>query len=647
MPEPPPGVPWGLTAQPGNGLVSLSWNQPTSGSVTGYKVYVDGAYSATVSGRSHTVTGLVNGTVRTFSVSAYNVVGESARSGGVPATPNPPPNVPTGVAVASGDTTLSVTWTAPSGGTPPTHYRVYRNGMQVGQVAAPTTAFTDNGLVNGTSYAYRVTAFSTVYGESAQTAALNGTPYGAPAVPTGVTVAGGSASATVSWPAVTPTADRPVTGYRVYVNGAGSAAATTTGTSATVSGLTNGTTYTFEVAAYNAAAESARSAGVTGYVHTPLTGVVANLYNSCGITEAAHAVCWGDAYRGDGAASGYSVTPTTVQTSAGVPLIGVVEIGDAANGTCARTTAGWVYCWGGNVDGMIGDGTTTTSLYAKRTGTLTGITDIAVASEHVCATNGSSVWCWGDNSSSQVDGVAASTTAKYLSPRLLSLSVPAGATVAQLGTATDASCARFSNGEVQCWGAGEFLGRNTTLARNAPGKVWAVGSTGATFLSDATALTSGGNTQICALRSTVPTTVACWGNSTEGQLGDGGTMSALVPRTVVGPSGTGSLAGMTTVAAGTTATCAANGTAAYCWGRNTSGQLGAGSAVTSSNVPLQVAGVGGTGTLSGVTSIAVGANHVCAGTADRTVHCWGGNGYGQLGQPVAMTKSTTPMRMTY
>jgi chitinase len=83
-----------------------------------------------------------------------------------------------------------------------------------------------------------------------------GTPPGAP---TGLTVTGvTSSSVSLSWTAPSG----PVSGYDVYENG--TQATTSTGTSATVTGLAASTTYTFTVAAYNSAGTGPQSGSVSG-----------------------------------------------------------------------------------------------------------------------------------------------------------------------------------------------------------------------------------------------------------------------------------------------------------------------------------------------------------------------------------------------
>jgi cellulose binding protein with CBM2 domain/fibronectin type III domain protein len=67
-----------------NTSIALSWG--SSGSVTGYRVYEGSTVRATVTGTSTTISGLGACTSHTYTVSAYNAVGESPRSGSVSAT---------------------------------------------------------------------------------------------------------------------------------------------------------------------------------------------------------------------------------------------------------------------------------------------------------------------------------------------------------------------------------------------------------------------------------------------------------------------------------------------------------------------------------------------------------------------------------
>ena len=124
-------------------------------------------------------------------------------------------------------------------------------------------------------------------------------------------------------------------------------------------------------------------------------------------------------------------------------------------------------------------------------------------------------------------------------------------------------------------------------------------------------------------------TVAGWGYNDEGELGDGGTTTAMVP---VAVDVSGALAGkrVAAISAGqyhTLALCT-DGTL-VAWGYNNRGQLGDGT-TTTTGVPVEI---GNNGVLAGksVVSIRAGNMHSLALCADGTLATWGDNHHGQLG----------------
>jgi alpha-tubulin suppressor-like RCC1 family protein len=138
-------------------------------------------------------------------------------------------------------------------------------------------------------------------------------------------------------------------------------------------------------------------------------------------------------------------------------------------------------------------------------------------------------------------------------------------------------------------------------------------------LVNAVAVTSG-TVHSCAVLA--DRSARCWGRNTAGQHGNGTTVSSLSLSVVLGSGGSVSGRG---IAAGREHTCAvrANGTVA-CWGRNDFGQIGDGTVSTR----LTPTAVGG---LANVTAVAAGNLHTCALLANGSVRCWGDNGRGQLG----------------
>jgi hypothetical protein len=81
-----PGVPGGASVTSStNNSISLSWGAST-GTVTGYRVYEGTSVRATVTGTSATVSGLATCESHTYSVAAYNSVGESGKTPAVTGT---------------------------------------------------------------------------------------------------------------------------------------------------------------------------------------------------------------------------------------------------------------------------------------------------------------------------------------------------------------------------------------------------------------------------------------------------------------------------------------------------------------------------------------------------------------------------------
>ena len=138
---------------------------------------------------------------------------------------------------------------------------------------------------------------------------------------------------------------------------------------------------------------------------------------------------------------------------------------------------------------------------------------------------------------------------------------------------------------------------------------------------------STGNGHTCAVDSTGA--AYCWGLNGNGQLGNNSTTQSQVPVTV---NTSGVLAGktLTQVSVGTAFTCALDRAgAAYCWGLNSSGQLGNNS-TAQSLVPVTVF-TGGVLSGTVLVQLTAGAAFTCVQDTTGAVYCWGANGSGQLG----------------
>ncbi len=188
------------------------------------------------------------------------------------------PGAPTNVAGTPRDGAVDLTWTAPSsnGGSGISGYVVtpYVGGSARTPVTIsyPVTSTTVTGLTNGTAYTFTVAAVNGVGtgAASAQSAAITPAAATVPGAPTGLNGTAKDSAVTLAWNAPASDGGSSITGYVVtpYVGGIAQGPVLTgsTQTSYTVLGLTNGTAYTFTVAAVNGVgtgAASAQSAAVT------------------------------------------------------------------------------------------------------------------------------------------------------------------------------------------------------------------------------------------------------------------------------------------------------------------------------------------------------------------------------------------------
>jgi hypothetical protein len=235
----------------------------------GHYAVSSGAFGSTIS--NPPLTGVANGT-SSNGVFAYSSTG-GFPTGSFNATnywvdvlyaSEPPPGAPAGVTAVAERGAATVSWTAPAGGGAPTSYEVIPYvGAQAqapktvtGTPPATTTRVT--GLTPGTEYTFRVRA-ANGEGPGPLSAASNAvTPSGteAPDAPTAVTAIADTRSADVAWSAPADDGGSAITGYRItpFV-GATAQTPTTVGAATTatrVTGLTNGTGYTFRVQAINA-----------------------------------------------------------------------------------------------------------------------------------------------------------------------------------------------------------------------------------------------------------------------------------------------------------------------------------------------------------------------------------------------------------
>ncbi|MFL5404019.1 MAG: RCC1 domain-containing protein [Gemmatimonadales bacterium] len=124
----------------------------------------------------------------------------------------------------------------------------------------------------------------------------------------------------------------------------------------------------------------------------------------------------------------------------------------------------------------------------------------------------------------------------------------------------------------------------------------------------------------------------CWGRNSSGQLGDGTTIDRLTPVPVAGGRQ------FRQIDAGNSHTCAlGTDNRAFCWGADDVGQLGDGPQAQRHLRPVGVAGG------FQFAQLDTGEDHTCAVTTSHVAYCWGAGGFGRIGDGKSLNRFTPRM----
>ncbi|GMA95781.1 hypothetical protein GCM10025881_26050 [Pseudolysinimonas kribbensis] len=273
----------GLTAGDGSLSAAFTAGAIGDGTLIGYQYSVDGGSTWAAAGTTSpiAITGLTDGTAYRVAVRAVSTAGTGAASAAVAGTPYGYPSAPdpTGIVVNGGNGKVIVSWQAPSlnggvlGDYTATAFSAQSSGSTAGTCTTTALSCTITGLGNGTTYWISLQTRNSVSMYSQRSdPRVPATPSMTPGAPTGVSAVAADGAATIAWTAPTSTGASAISGYTVLCSsgGAYTACGAVTGTATTlrVTGLTNGTAYTFQVTATNGNGSGTASAASTAV--TPL-----------------------------------------------------------------------------------------------------------------------------------------------------------------------------------------------------------------------------------------------------------------------------------------------------------------------------------------------------------------------------------------
>lgn len=318
------------------------------------------------------------------------------------------------------------------------------------------------------------------------------------------------------------------------------------------------------------------------------------------------------------------------------------------NHTCALTADRTVSCWGSNASGQLGSidvpiGEADPEAWSVAPVEVAGLTDVVELSagfDSTCARrDDGTVWCWGSN----IAGQLGDPTVPFGEGRIDARSTaPVQVQDLPPAVAIDAGgnhvCALHDDATASCWGANYDGQLGSTEVKPAGDGRTGVSVTPVPVQLGGIVQLSAGRDHTCALVDDA--TVECWGANRYGQLGNARKAGPdLDEPLVTEPVPVVRLSAVATVVAGSDASCALlRDGSVSCWGSNSHGQLGSGTAGPEewTDDPREVAGP------AEVASISMGRLHVCARTESDQVWCWGYDAAGQTGRPPGDGRGSVP-----
>ena len=313
---------------------------------------------------------------------------------------------------------------------------------------------------------------------------------------------------------------------------------------------------------------------------------------------------------------------------------------------------GRLYCWGDGSNGVLADGNINSHIVAYPTlsansiigatnGTYAASGPIAEGDGFGCGLVNGRIYCWGDNS---YGALGFGNNDDSLVPRLVPWSDGSSidSTITKVSAGAHHACA-IAAGKLYCWGDNSYgqLG---------------IGITGGTrnspqlvsgFSSMRVTEVSAGTNSTCAIANGH---AYCWGSNSSGQLGSNSYTNYNAPHAV----NLSSSIAVTKITVGDSFACAVGNAEAYCWGDNSSYQLADGTQIDRPNPVHITSGTAGSpkfgpnadgdDLLPMVSDISAGSNFTCA-IINGTVSCWGANANGRTGRGTTSGYTTSPTKL--
>ena len=190
----------------------------------------------------------------------------------------------------------------------------------------------------------------------------------------------------------------------------------------------------------------------------PFRDISAGTYHTCAITTNGAAACWGSnafgqAGTGDTTTNGVYLTPAPVSSSATW-----ARISAGHSHTCGLTIDGTAFCWGSNLLGTLGDGSTTDSRTPVPVAGGLRFASISVGTNQSCATTGTGqLYCWGNNNTFGGTATFSCPVGGGVTIPCSRAPIPAapGLSFGAIGVGSFHTCGVLIGGGAMCWGANE------------------------------------------------------------------------------------------------------------------------------------------------------------------------------------------------